>query len=121
MTTDVVALCLHQPDVAARVGALLAAGPDLGVSLRERGAAVLLLDEADELVCSIEAPLLVQVPGEARRLLGPALPVDAPQWWIEIRSPSARPADVARRVAEHFVDQLGGLVWPPAAAPGSDS
>ncbi len=57
-----------------------------------------------------EGPRLVQVPGEARWLLGITDEVPLPVWWVESRSPGADPDGEA--VARHaLVAQTGGRPW----------
>jgi hypothetical protein len=52
--------------------------------------------------------LLVQVPGEVERILGPAVgPVQTPAWWVEIRA-TAR--DGARELAGMYADTLIAMV-----------
>lgn len=112
MTIDAVALCREQPDVRAVLGALLAAGPGLGVRPVERGGLVQLCDDAGAPLVTIEGPSLVQVPDEVERLLDVAMP--APVWWVEVRARD-RHRDafgVARRLADALVAATGGVVWP---------
>ncbi|MER6025306.1 DUF6177 family protein [Streptomyces sp. NPDC001851] len=65
----------------------------------------------------MEAPVLVQVPGEIERLL-PGAAYGGPVWWTEARASTAV-AD-AGRLAGSFAGRLatvlGGAVWPPEAA-----
>ncbi|MEV1108103.1 hypothetical protein [Micromonospora sp. NPDC049751] len=116
MTFDTVALCRAEPDAAAMLGALLAAGSELKMDTVEAVGLVQLFDPLDgRLLLSVEAARLVRVPGEARRLLGlaPADDVPEPVWWVESRAPGADPqaADVARRFTAALVEITGGLTW----------
>jgi hypothetical protein len=119
VSRDVVALVPVMPDVADVLAGMLAAGPELGVRPVQLGPVVQLCDEAGRPLVSIELPVLVQVPGEVERLLGPELAgrVQVPVWWVEARAPSARagardPGALARRFADALAERLGGLVWP---------
>jgi hypothetical protein len=109
---DVVALCRQQPDVAAQLSALLAAGPRL--RMRPFGPVLQLFDDDGQRVASVDGPLLVQVPGEVARLLGPDLGVTEPVWWVEIRAATDSPEAerLARQVAEHLAGEQDGVVWP---------
>ncbi|MET8083995.1 hypothetical protein [Micromonospora sp. NPDC005237] len=116
MTFDTVALCRAEPDPAAMLGALLAAGSELKMDTVEAAGLVRLFDPGDgRLLLSVETARLVQVPGEAERLLG--LPLDdsfgGRVWWVESRAPAADPqaADVARRFTAALVEITGGLTW----------
>lgn len=119
MTTDLVALCRSRPDAEAQVAALAAADPDLLVATWQDSPVLLLLDEQEQVVLAVDGARLVQVPGEVRRLLGPAAPeVGDAVWWVDIRASSVRedaPA-AARRLAGVLVERHGGAVWPPEAA-----
>jgi hypothetical protein len=120
MSRDVVALVPVMPDVADVLAGMLAAGPELGVRPVEVGPVVQLCDPGGRPLVSIELPVLVQVPGEVERLLGPELAgrVQVPVWWVEARAPSARQGagELARRFADALVQRLGGTVWPQRAA-----
>ncbi|WP_435204286.1 hypothetical protein [Micromonospora sp. bgisy143] len=116
MTFDTVALCRAEPDPAAMLGALLAAGAELKMDTVEAAGLVQLFDPVDgRLLLSVEAARLVRVPGEARRLLDLADADDVPEpvWWVESRAPGADPqaADVARRFTAALVEITGGLTW----------
>ncbi|MGQ0777614.1 MAG: hypothetical protein ACT4NY_24920 [Pseudonocardiales bacterium] len=113
MTVDVIALCREQPDVAATLTALLAAGPQLRVRPIERGGLVQLCDDTGAPLVTVEGPSLVQVPGEVQRLLGIARSVPAgsasllgsdrnPACWIRTDSPEANPFTQFRTVLQHF-------------------
>ncbi|WP_433536686.1 hypothetical protein ACQPZK_02235 [Micromonospora sp. CA-249363] len=114
MTFDTVALCRAEPDAAAMLGALLAAGSELKMDTVEAAGLVQLFDPGDgRLLLSVEAARLVRVPGEAQRLLGLTDDVPEPVWWVESRAPGADPqaADVARRFTAALVEITGGLTW----------
>ncbi|MFF3428618.1 DUF6177 family protein [Streptomyces sp. NPDC002602] len=122
MTKDVIALTERMPDALAVLAGLLAGGPDLRVETAGEGAVVQLCDAEGRPLVSIEAPLLLQVPGEAARLLGPdAEPAGAgPAWWIEARATTGVPQaeQLAGAFAARLTMLLGGRVWPPDA-PGT--
>ncbi|MFF5519056.1 DUF6177 family protein [Streptomyces coeruleorubidus] len=117
MTKDVIALTPKMPDLPTLLAGLYAGGPDLGVNTTADGAVVQLCASDGRPLVSVEAPILVQVPGETARLLDH--PVDeGPVWWTEARASSAVPE--AGRLAGSFAGRLatvlGGTVWPPEAA-----
>ncbi|MGW7102993.1 DUF6177 family protein [Streptomyces sp. NPDC054838] len=122
MTKDVIALTERMPDPLSVLAGLLAGGPDLRVETTGEGAVVQLCDAEGRPLVSIEVPLLLQVPGEAARLLGPGAEPsgDGPAWWIEARAAVGVPQ--AERLAGAFAARmtmlLGGRVWP-ADAPGA--
>ncbi|MEU1332081.1 DUF6177 family protein [Streptomyces sp. NPDC005865] len=119
MTKDVIALSHKMPDAPALLAALHAGGPDLGIGTEHDGAVIQLRTAAGRPLVSVEAPLLVQVPGEAQRLLGPEAPVPGvPFWWTEARATTAVPeADrLAGSLCGRLSTLLGGTVWPPDAA-----
>lgn len=112
MTFDAVALCRAEPEPAAILGALVAAGRDLRVDTVDSAGLIQLFDPATgRLLLTVEATRLVQVPGEAQRLLG--VPVDGPIWWVESRAPGndSRAAAVARRFTDELVAITGGETW----------
>ncbi|MEU4208764.1 DUF6177 family protein [Streptomyces sp. NPDC026206] len=116
---DVIALTPKMPDSWSVVAGLYAGGPDLDVGSVHDGAVVQLFGRDGRPLVSLEAPLLVHVPGEAERLLGSG--VSAPQvpyWWTEVRASTAVPeaAPLAGSVAGRLTALLGGTVWPPGAA-----
>lgn len=114
MTTDAIALCRQNPDLEAVLQGLLATVPNLRLRLVEQGALLQLLDDDGRPVFAVEGPRLIQVPGEAARLLGAeAGRVEAPLWWVEARAPDANPegARLARALIEDLVARLGGAVW----------
>ncbi|MDF9814785.1 DUF6177 family protein [Streptomyces sp. SPB162] len=118
MTKDVIALTPKMPDVGALLAGLYAGGPELRVDSANDGAVIQLRGRDGRPLVSVEAPLLVQVPGEAERLLGreTALP-QIPFWWTEARASTAVPEAkrLAGAVAGRLALLLGGVTWPPAA------
>ncbi|TQK44364.1 hypothetical protein FBY35_5867 [Streptomyces sp. SLBN-118] len=119
MTKDVIALTPRMPDTWALLAGLYAGGPDLDVTATADGAVIQLCGHGGRPVVSVEAPVLVQVPGEIARLLGTeaAAAVDTPVWWTETRASTAVPE--AERLAGSVVGRLtallGGASWPPGA------
>ncbi|MGZ2355967.1 DUF6177 family protein [Streptomyces sp. 372A] len=122
MTQDVVALTRRMPDSLSVLAGLLAGGPDLRVGTTGEGAVVQLCDDEGQPLVSVEVPLLIQVPGEAVRLLGAeAEPEgDGPWWWVEARAAAGVPRaeELAGAFAARLTMLLGGRVWP-ADAPGT--
>lgn len=118
MTSDIVALVRHPPDIPTVVEGMIAFGESLELH-DAGGGAFHLYDDAGRLAVSIESPQLVHVPGEMERLLGPEMAgrVRPPVWWVEVRAAAGVPG--ARRVAHKFADDMvhwqGGAVWtgPP--------
>ncbi|WP_095757393.1 DUF6177 family protein [Streptomyces xinghaiensis] len=119
MTKDIIALTGKMPDAWSVVAGLLAGGPELRLRTAGEGAVLQLCDEGGRPLVSVESPVLVQVPGETVRLLGPeaATDGDGPVWWVEARASTAVPE--AERLAGAFAGRLagmlGGTVWPPGA------
>ncbi|MFE7165941.1 DUF6177 family protein [Streptomyces sp. NPDC057616] len=117
MTKDVIALTPKMPDLNTLLAGLYAGGPDLLVNTTADGAVVQLCAPDGRPLVSVEAPLLVQVPGETVRLLDCAV-ADGPVWWTEARASTA--VAEAGRLAGSFAGRLatvlGGTVWPPEAA-----
>jgi hypothetical protein len=113
MTFDIVALCRQQPDPALTLAAMLEAGPDLRVDTVEEARLVQLYHPDGRLLLTMEGPRLVQVPGEAQRLLGITEGVPHPVWWVESRAPGAdRDGEaVARRFTHALVAATGGISW----------
>ncbi|MEV0225231.1 DUF6177 family protein [Streptomyces sp. NPDC050704] len=119
MTKDVIALTPKMPDLRTLLAGLYAGGPDLGVNTLADGAVIQLCAPDGRPLVSVEAPILVQVPGETARLLGTdtGLP-DSPVWWTEARASTA--VAEAGRLAGSFAGRLAtvldGTVWPREAA-----
>jgi hypothetical protein len=117
MTYDVIALARRTPDPRTIVAGMLAAGEQLRVRETANGAVVQLCADDGRPLVSLETPVLVQVPGELDRLLGPGYGdrLGLPVWWMEARAPSGQPEAeaLARRFAAEVARRLDGLVWPP--------
>ncbi|WP_406322159.1 DUF6177 family protein [Streptomyces sp. NBC_01637] len=117
MTKDVIALTRRMPDPLTVLAGLLSGGPDKLVETVGEDAVVRLCDEQGRPLVSVEAPLLVQVVGEAERLLGATAPA-VPFWWTEARATTG--VEEAERLAGTFAARLialaGGSAWPPEAA-----
>ncbi|MFG3112817.1 DUF6177 family protein [Streptomyces sp. NPDC048197] len=117
MTKDVIALTQRMPDPSAMLAGLLSGGPDNLVDMTGEGAVVRLCDGEGRPLVSVEAPLLVQVDGEAERLLG-ATPPALPYWWTEARATTG--VEEAERLAGTFAARLAALAdgsaWPSEAA-----
>lgn len=117
MTKDVIALTTRMPDPLTVLAGLLAGGPDKLVGTTGEDAVVQLCDEQGRPLVSIEAPLLVQVAGEAERLLGATAP-PVPFWWTEARATTG--VEEAELLAGTFAARIatlaGGSAWPPEAA-----
>lgn len=115
VTYDVVALIREPPDQRAVLDALGAVGEELLVDVLEHGGVIQLCDAEGGTLLSIEEPVLIQVRGEAERLLGPvAAGLDPPLWWVEARAAERDGArDRARVFAGALVAGLGGVVWDP--------
>ncbi|MEV4870442.1 DUF6177 family protein [Streptomyces syringium] len=116
---DVIALTPDMPDSWAVVAGLFAGGPGLDVGAGHDGAVIQLRTADGRPLVSLEAPLLVHVPGEAERLLGGDVsepPV--PYWWTEVRASTAVPeaGRLAGSVAGRLTALLGGSVWPAGVA-----
>ncbi|MGW0960443.1 DUF6177 family protein [Streptomyces gelaticus] len=117
MTKDVIALTTRMPDPLTVLAGLLSGGPDKLVGTTGEDAVVQLCDEQGRPLVSIEAPLLVQVAGEAERLLGATAP-PVPFWWTEARATTG--VEEAELLAGTFAARIatlaGGSAWPPEAA-----
>ncbi|WP_340378929.1 DUF6177 family protein [Streptomyces sp. SS7] len=119
MTKDVIALTPKTPDQASLLAALHAGGPDLELTATDDDAVIQLCTAAGRPLVSVEAPLLVHVPGEAERLLGAGTTApDPPYWWTEVRASTATPEAerLAQSVGGRLTMLLGGAIWPPGAA-----
>jgi hypothetical protein len=112
VTKDVIALTPKMPDTWALLAGLYAGGPGLGIAAAADGAVIQLCGPGGRPLVSVEAPVLVQVPGEALRLLGSDVPV--PFWWTEARASTAVPEAerLARSVCGRLNALLGGTTWP---------
>ncbi|MGY4954859.1 DUF6177 family protein [Streptomyces nigrescens] len=117
MTKDVIALTHRMPNPATMLAGLLSGGPANLVDTTGEGAVIRLCDEEGRPLVCVEAPLLVQVAGEAERLLG-ATPPSVPYWWTEARATTG--IEHAERLAGTFAARLAtladGSAWPPEAA-----
>ncbi|MFD5518151.1 DUF6177 family protein [Streptomyces sp. NPDC127066] len=118
MTKDVIALTPLMPDLRTLLAGLYVGGPDLGVDILADGPVIQLrAPDGRPLVC-VEAPILVQVPGETARLLGTGTKLpDSPVWWTEARGSTAvaEGGPLAGSFAGRLATVLGGTVWPPEA------
>jgi hypothetical protein len=113
MTADVIALCRREPDASITLAALNAAGPGLLVRPVEQAGLIQLCDDDGRILVTIESPLLVRVPGEAGRLLGPEVDAPHPAWWVEARAGDrVDGAAVARRFAAALAATTSGCTWP---------
>jgi len=117
VTKDVIALTPKMPDLRTLLAGLYAGGPDLGVNTLADGAVIQLCAPDGRPLVSVEAPILIQVPGETTRLLGTGLP-DSPVWWTEARASTAvaEGGRLAGSFAGRLATALNGTVWPPEAA-----
>ncbi|WP_327168451.1 DUF6177 family protein [Streptomyces subrutilus] len=117
MTKDVIALTPRMPDAWSVLAGLLSGGPDKLVDTTGEGAVVQLCDARGRPLVAVEAPVLVQVPGEAARLFGAVEP-PVPFWWTEARATTG--VAEAERLAGTFAARVaalnGGTAWPPRAA-----
>ncbi|WP_055492536.1 DUF6177 family protein [Streptomyces sp. TP-A0356] len=130
MTQDLIALTPSMPDVRTILAGLYAGGPDLHVDRVFDGAAVQLCARDGRPLVTVEVPVLVQVPGEVRRLLGAeARATEEPVWWTEVRATTAvaEAGRLAGSVAGRLIAVLGGTAWPAdtvhtdvVAIPGMD-
>ncbi|GHC48915.1 DUF6177 family protein [Streptomyces flavofungini] len=119
MTKDVIALTPEMPDAMALLAGLHAGGPELSVHSLAEGAVVQLRTPDGRPLVSVEAPVLVQTPGEAQRLLDSQVEApDVPFWWTEVRASTAvaEAADLAGSFCGRLTLLLGGTTWPPEAA-----
>lgn len=112
MSSDAVAVLALVPDEAMTIAALGRVAP--GLSLEQDAAGALhLFDDAGRRWFTVEPALLVQVEGEADRLLGSGPPVPCPGWWLEVRADAGVPGAVdAARAMARAMAQLGeGTFW----------
>ena len=119
MTKDVIALTSTMPDIRTVLAGLHAGGPDVGVQAAANGAVLQLCTPGGQPLVSIEAPFLVQVPGETARLLGTGITApENPVWWTETRATTAVPeaGQLAGSFAGRLATVLHGTTWPPEAA-----
>lgn len=116
MTKDVIALTKKMPDPLSVIAGLLSGGPDKLAGAEGDGAVVQLCDEQGRPLVSVEAPLLVQVRGEAERLLGASEP-EVPYWWTEARATTGvkEAEQLAGTFAARLATLVGGTAWPPQA------
>ncbi|GGW42120.1 DUF6177 family protein [Streptomyces xantholiticus] len=117
MTKDVIALTDRMPDPSSVLAGLLSGGPDKLVGTEGDGAVVQLCDPQGRPLVSVETPMLIEVAGEAERLLGATAP-PVPYWWTEARATTG--VQEAERLAGTFAARLtsllGGSAWPPELA-----
>jgi Family of unknown function (DUF6177) len=121
VTHDVIALTGRMPDARTILAGLLAGGPELVMETAGEGALIQLCDERGRPLVTVEAPMLVSVPGEAARLLGAGAPTAVPVWWTEARAATGvrRAELLAEAFGRRVVTVLGGTVWPTTAAPAA--
>ncbi|BBC30672.1 uncharacterized protein SGFS_019660 [Streptomyces graminofaciens] len=118
MTKDVIALTPKMPDTRSLIAGLSAGGPDLGLTSTGDGGVLQLCTRAGRPLVSVEAPLLVHIPGEAERLLGPDVSAPPPPyWWTETRASTSVPEAeaLAESLCGRLTTLLGGTAWPRAA------
>jgi hypothetical protein len=113
MTYDLVALLDGRPSSDDILAGLQAAGEELGVRAVSDGAVIQLCDADGAPLVSVELPLLIQVPGEVERMLGPGVgPVATPAWWVEVRATASDGSrEVAEKYAHALIGRLGGRIW----------
>ncbi|GAA2520665.1 DUF6177 family protein [Streptomyces longisporus] len=119
MTKDVIALTPKMPDTRSLLAGLHAGGPELSLTATDDGAVLQLCTTGGRPLISVEAPVLVHVPGEAERLLGGQVTApELPFWWTETRASTAVPEAerFAGSVCGRLTMLLGGTSWPPGAA-----
>lgn len=103
--SEAVAICRAVPSGETVLYALLEAGGHLRVRHDEVRGLVELLDDATHIVLQVDGPRLVQVPGEAARLLGMRAAVPEPGWWVEVHGVAAP------QVASRLAALTGGVAW----------
>ncbi|NUK46043.1 hypothetical protein HRW13_35430, partial [Streptomyces lunaelactis] len=105
MTKDVIALTPQMPDIRTILAGLYAGGPDVAINTTADGAVIQLCRPGGRPLVSIEAPILLQVRGEIRRLLGADTGAwDSPLWWTEARAVTTAPE--AEPLARSFAGRL---------------
>jgi hypothetical protein len=112
VSSDAVAVLEIAPDEAMTIAALHATVPQLSLEQDSTGA-LHLFDDADRRWFTIDPPLLVQVEGEADRLLGHGPPVPCPGWWVEVRADAsvAGAVDAGRAMARALAQLGQGTFW----------
>lgn len=118
MTQDVIALTPRMPSPEELLAALHAGGPDLRVRQSGGGAVAHLCTDRGQTLVSLEAPRLIQVPGETARLLGPTAPKNSPVWWTEARATNGveGAGRLAGSAAGRLAVLLSGSTWPDTVA-----
>lgn len=113
VTFDAVALCRDRPGPETLLAAMREAGGELRVDTAANGQLIQLYAGDGRLMLTTESARLIQVPGEARRLLGADVDAPHPVWWVETRAPGHDPQ--ARETAVRFTTALvgitGGVSW----------
>ncbi|WP_327748968.1 DUF6177 family protein [Streptomyces europaeiscabiei] len=118
MTKDVIALTPKMPDTRTLLAGISAGGPDLRLASTGDGGVLQLCTGGGRHLVSVEAPLLIHIPGEVERLLGSDVSAPPPPyWWTEARASAAVPEaePLADSVCGRLTTLLGGTVWPRAA------
>ncbi|MEW2550065.1 DUF6177 family protein [Streptomyces sp. NPDC047002] len=117
MTKDIVVVSRRMPDTWRLLAGLYAAGPDQYLASVADGAVIQLTGTGGRPLVSVEAPVLVQVPGETARLLGRDAARAEPVWWTEVRASTAVPeaATLAGSVAGRLALLLDGACHPAQA------
>ena len=112
MSSDAVAVLALPPDEAMTIAALHATVPALSLE-QDAAGALHLFDDDGRRWFSVDAPLLVQVEGEADRLLGHGPPVPCPGWWVEVRADAsvAGAVDASRALARALAQLGRGTFW----------
>lgn len=113
MTGVTIAVCATQPHLADLGTALAEADPTLRV-LHDQERAVLVLARGEHPVITVEAPVLVRVPGEASRLLGPTMrQADGPAWWVHYHyaAGDTEAAALAAEAGHRLALRCDGALW----------
>ncbi|MFC4052813.1 hypothetical protein ACFOY4_24255 [Actinomadura syzygii] len=113
MSREIIVLCPRRPGIGAlleRVGIRVGVRGDDGLKALSQAAATQVFDAADRMLLVIRDPVLVEVPGEAERLLG--IEVPSPVWWVEIRAAAgvAEGEELAARCAGEMIVLDGGII-----------